>query len=71
MNTRTKIALTMAAATLLSGCMTATQPRATAFQRNMGPGSSASGRPSNDGGRGSPGDEIVPGVSAAGPTIGN
>jgi hypothetical protein len=71
MNTRTRCVLAVAITVQLGGCNSMLQPQATAFQRNVGPGSSVSGRPSNDGGRGSPGDELVPGVSVAGPTIGN
>ena len=53
----------------LGGCMASSQPQLTAFQRNVGPGSSASGVPfSADGSVGRPGDPIVPGVSSAGPS---
>jgi hypothetical protein len=55
----------------LAGCDASMQPQASAFQRNVGPGSSVAGLASNVRGRGSPGDEIVPGVSSAGATLGD
>jgi hypothetical protein len=58
--------LAFSAAALLGGCMVPAQPPATAFQRNVGPGSAVGGVAMSDMGRGTPGDEDVPGVSTAG-----
>jgi hypothetical protein len=64
--TLTSLMLTALVATLVSGCMASSQLPLTAFQRNVGPGSTVGGVASNDLGRGRPGDEDVPGVSTAG-----
>jgi hypothetical protein len=58
--------LTILGASLLSACVASSPPPLTAFQRNVGPGSTVGGIATNDQGRGSPGDADVPGVSTAG-----
>ncbi len=50
----------------MGGCMASSQMPLTAFQRNVGPGSTVGGVAHSDMGRGTPGDEDVPGVSTAG-----
>ena len=64
MNMWAKLALLALVVALPGACATATPPKLTAFQRNIGPGSSVSGLPTSDVGRGTPGDEEVPGVSS-------
>jgi hypothetical protein len=66
---RMMLVLTMAS--VLASCMASTQtPPPTAFQKNVGPGSSADGIPTTaNGSVGRPGDPIVPGVSSAGPIV--
>jgi hypothetical protein len=62
-----KTFLVLMAAGLLAACTAATQPPPpTAFQRNVGFGSSAVGTPyTTNGSVGRPGDPIVPGVASA------
>jgi hypothetical protein len=57
--------LTLAAITL--GTLSACAPSAPAFQRNVGPGSTVDGIPSNNMGPVDSGNTQVPGVSQAGP----
>jgi hypothetical protein len=58
------------AAALLSGCTLPTEPTLSAFQRNVGPGSSVTGIPDDNKGPPDSGNTRVPGVSSAG-NIGN
>ena len=57
--------------TLVSACSMTTTPTLTAYQRNVGPGSSTGSTASSDTGRGTPGDEEVPGVSAGRSSFGH
>ena len=59
-----RLMFTAAIVSAVAACSMPTEPTATAFSRNVGPGSSMTGP--NDG-MGSPnsGDDVVPGVSAA------
>jgi hypothetical protein len=68
MTTTAKLMLAMTMLGMLGGCVASAQPQLTAYQRNVGPGSSLSGVPStSDGSLGRPGDPVVAGVSSAGP----
>ena len=60
----TKLALVALVLAPLGACVGATPPNLTAYQRNVGPGSSVYGNPTSDVGRGTSGDEDVPGVSS-------
>ncbi len=64
MSMQTKLALLALVVALPGACAAPTPPNLTAYQRNIGPGSSVGGEPRSDVGRGTPGDEEVPGVSS-------
>lgn len=68
MKIRTTSLLCLAVAAIAGGCTT-TQPSLTAFQRNVGPGSTVTGVPSDSRGTPNSGDTQVPGVSSAGATL--
>lgn len=68
MNTGLKLLFALAVFQVV-GCTTPTQPRFTAFQRNVGPGSTVTGIPSDGHGTPNGGDTQVPGVSSAGSTL--
>jgi hypothetical protein len=55
---------------IVGGCTLPTEPSLSAFQRNVGPGSSVSGIPDDNKGSPNGGNTRVPGVSSAG-NIGN
>jgi len=67
----TKLALLAFVAALPGACAAPTSPKLTAYQRNTGPGSGVIGAPSSDMGRGTPGDEDVPGVSTGRSILGH
>ncbi len=71
MSIKTKLMLITLFFNVLSACAASTPPNLTAYQRNVGPGSSVDGRPSSDVGRGTPGDEDVPGVATGRSVFGN
>lgn len=71
MSMRAKLALLALVVVLPGACATATPPKLTAYQRNIGPGSSVTGQPRSDVGRGTPGDEDVPGVSSGRSVLGH
>ncbi len=67
MTYRLYLVLALVATGVIAGCANGLPPQSTAYQRNIGPGSSASGVPTSDSGSiGRPGDPIVPGVSSGG-----
>ena len=63
MQTTAKLILALLATSALAGCMASFQPQPTAYQKNIGPGSSVTGVPTSAEGEGRPGDMAVPGVS--------
>ncbi len=71
MNNTMKLMLAALVISLPGACATPTPPNLTAFQRNAGPGSAVGGLPRSDSGRGTPGDEDVPGVSTGRSNFGN
>ncbi len=71
MNDTMKLALATLVIFLPGACTAPTPPNLTAFQRNAGPGSAVGGSPRSDSGRGTPGDEDVPGVSTGRSIFGN
>ncbi len=71
MSMQAKLALVALVVALPGACTAPTPPNLTAYQRNIGPGSSVGGEPTNDVGRGTPGDEDVPGVATGRSVFGN
>lgn len=63
---RMRLALTALVALGLGGCMARSTPAPDAYSRDIGPGSSASGRPQSDLGSRNSGVTHVPGAPAAG-----
>ena len=71
MNIKVKLTLAALVVTLPGACTGSTSPTLTAFQRNIGPGSSVGSTGRTATGRGTPGDEDVPGVSTGRSNFGN